>query len=772
MNENGRQDPSDQHLLSQPLPRHGYMWALIVLIGAVAFVLAVWMVARDREMTAARAEFVAGSEKTVSLLMQRLDQYELVTRSGVSLVGSVARPTQAQWRDYVAGLNIDERFPAVVGLGFVGYVRHSRLPDLIREWESAGYGHLQVHPAGEREEYAPVLYFEPMSLSSKDVIGYDVLAHPVRRAVMIRAMESGQARLSAPMDLVADGASRQAGLAMAQPVYRGGERPAVAGDRRRALQGWVTLTFRIQPLLQNVLGQPHDGEHFKLYDITEGEPKLMAMYGRASDWEQYPAFVHTRELMVYGRRWQIVFHSPPLSVAAPQLTTLDRMLQLGLFSALLLSAIAGVLAHTEARARRIAHRLTEDYRRSEMRFRVAIQYSAIGKALLDSEGRIVDVNPALAEIVGRRPETLIGVPFESLFDRDPTLPPDPPFNFRGGVYRATRRLKREGSIARHAQLTYAPVPGNIGQDITGLVQVEDVTERLLAEARIRALNRTLEARVEARTRELQQTNQELEAFAYSVSHDLRAPLRAIEGFSRILAERYGSRLDEAGIGYLNRVRKAASRMGELIEALLKMSRLARSELRPEHVDLSRMATEIVDELRMAEPQRQVDVSIAPGMTVMGDATLLRNMLANLFGNAWKFTRQREHARIEFHSRINRDGLTEYCIRDNGAGFDPAYIDKLFRPFQRLHGAAEFAGHGIGLASVKRIVERHGGTIRAEGEPGVGATFLFTLPGPPEPDGARIDEPLGDSGPAGGPGGGMLASRWPGDRRGGAPEDLS
>jgi light-regulated signal transduction histidine kinase (bacteriophytochrome) len=251
--------------------------------------------------------------------------------------------------------------------------------------------------------------------------------------------------------------------------------------------------------------------------------------------------------------------------------------------------------------------------------------------------------------------------------------------------------------------------------------VRDVT--LLRETR---MLRETNALLEARTRELAAANQELEAFAYSVSHDLRAPLRAIDGFSRILIERHSASMDEAGRGYLIRVRRAAARMGELIDALLKMSRVSRGELRLERVDLSRLAGEVIEELRVGDARRQVEVLIQPELFVIGDAPLLRNLLGNLLGNAWKFTRDRLDARIEFGAVVDEQGL-EYFVRDNGAGFSQAYVDKLFRPFQRLHHNDDFAGHGIGLASVKRIVERHGGTIRAEGEVGKGATFWFTLP---------------------------------------------
>lgn len=251
-----------------------------------------------------------------------------------------------------------------------------------------------------------------------------------------------------------------------------------------------------------------------------------------------------------------------------------------------------------------------------------------------------------------------------------------------------------------------------------------------SEARVRALNRSLEVRVETRTRELSDANRELESFAYSVSHDLRAPLRSIEGFSRILGDKYATSLDETGRDYLQRVRNAASRMSELIEALLKVSRVARGDLVPEPLDLSKMAHEIIGELRTVEPDRDVDVDIAPDLTANADRVLVRSLLQNLLGNAWKFTREREHALIEFGRE--EDGVTFY-IHDNGAGFDQAYVDKLFRPFQRLHEEAKYAGEGIGLATVKRIVERHGGMIFASGRPGKGAAFSFTLGPPPEDD---------------------------------------
>ncbi|MCL5062437.1 MAG: ATP-binding protein [Nitrospirae bacterium] len=221
-------------------------------------------------------------------------------------------------------------------------------------------------------------------------------------------------------------------------------------------------------------------------------------------------------------------------------------------------------------------------------------------------------------------------------------------------------------------------------------------------------------------------NKELEAFSYSVSHDLRAPLRSIDGFSQALLEDYAERLDEQGRDYLSRVRAASQRMAQLIDDMLKLSRVTRAELRREEMDLSGLAQEIAAEQRRAQPGREVEFAIASGLRAHGDPKLLRIALENLLGNAWKFTGKRSGARIEF-GMMHREGEAAYFVRDNGLGFDMAYAGKLFGAFQRLHDSREFPGTGIGLATVQRVIHKHGGRVWAEGEVEKGATFYFTIP---------------------------------------------
>jgi hypothetical protein len=253
----------------------------------------------------------------------------------------------------------------------------------------------------------------------------------------------------------------------------------------------------------------------------------------------------------------------------------------------------------------------------------------------------------------------------------------------------------------------------------------EVAERRRVEEDLRRLNDELEQRVRARTAQLEATNKELESFAYSVSHDLRAPLRGIDGFSAALAEDFGEVLGAEGRGWIDRIQAAGARMSQLIDDLLQLSRLTRSDLSLEQVDLGAVARDVVRELQEQEPERSVEVEIAPRLSAVADPTLIRAVLDNLIRNAWKFTGKREHARIEVGARED-SGTWVYYVKDNGAGFSMRNADKLFGAFQRLHRQEDFPGTGIGLATVQRIVHRHGGRVWATSAPEQGTAFYFTL----------------------------------------------
>src|SRR5262245_40503443 len=354
----------------------------------------------------------------------------------------------------------------------------------------------------------------------------------------------------------------------------------------------------------------------------------------------------------------------------------------------------------------------------QMRLIIDTAYDAF--VLIDSAGRIIEWNPQAEDIFGWSRQEAVGRELATTII---------PAAHREAHYQGLQRFRATGEgpvlnqrlqlSALHrnghefpVELTISVIPGWPNYLFGAFVH--DITERRRAEEKIRK-----------HTNQLEMVNKELETFCYAVSHDLRAPLRGIDGFSQALLEDYGKHLDAQGADYLRRVRAASQRMGQLIDSLLKLSRLGRGELRREAVDLSALAQAVADELRQHQPQRQVTFVIAQVGVVQGDAQVLRIVLDNLLGNAWKFTGKHPQARIEFGvDKIN--GQLAYFVRDDGVGFDMAYSAKLFGAFQRLHGEQDFPGTGIGLATVQRIIHRHGGVIWAEATVEQGATFYFTL----------------------------------------------
>lgn len=371
-----------------------------------------------------------------------------------------------------------------------------------------------------------------------------------------------------------------------------------------------------------------------------------------------------------------------------------------------------------------------DRDRAEAELRAAAHYArSLLEASLDAlvtispEGKITDVNAATEQITGLARERLIGTDFSEYFTQPERARSGYEQVFRDGLVRDYPLVIHHASGALTDVLYNASVYRDASGEIIGVfAAARDITERKLAEELIHDLNEDLRRRA----RELETANRELEAFSYSVSHDLRAPLRAIDGFSHALLEDYSDVLDDAGREYLNRVTNAANRMGALIDSLLMLSRLSRREMDVETVDLSAIVREISRNLAEEDPGRGVSFSIADELHASADPVLIRNVLENLLGNAWKFTSREAEAHIEF-GLATVDGQPVFFVKDNGTGFDMTYADKLFGAFQRLHDQGDFPGTGVGLATVARVIHRHGGRVWAEGSPGEGAIFYFTLP---------------------------------------------
>jgi len=363
-------------------------------------------------------------------------------------------------------------------------------------------------------------------------------------------------------------------------------------------------------------------------------------------------------------------------------------------------------------------------RQSAERFRQVVEAAPNAMVMINGDGQIVMVNAQVERLFGYDRSELLGRPVEILVpDRHRAAHP----GLRGGFFRHGHGSRPMGAgrdlFARRKDGSEFPVeiglnPITMDEGPMVLSAIVDISDR------VQQLQR-MNDRLEARTRDLEVVNQELEAFAYSVSHDLRAPLRSMDGFSQALLEDYDAILDDRGKDYLARVRRGAVRMGQLIDDLLKLSRVTRSGITPVAVDLSAIADAVMEELRQHDPHRPVQVVIAPGLLDVADPRLMRVVLDNLLGNAWKFTKSTATPLIRF-TNSRQGGQMTYQVSDNGVGFDMAYADKLFSPFQRLHATHEFEGTGIGLATVARIIRRHGGTIEIQSEPGKGTVVSFTL----------------------------------------------
>ena len=364
---------------------------------------------------------------------------------------------------------------------------------------------------------------------------------------------------------------------------------------------------------------------------------------------------------------------------------------------------------------------------SEDKFRSVVEQSSDLISLTDADGVILYVSPASEKLFGAKPKEMTGHHFTEFLEESSIPTAMTLFKESAEISWRTTGLellmkRKDGSVFT------GELNGSRSQVLPGaatMVVIRDITKRKLIEQQIQQLNAELEQRVRDRTVQLEVANRELESFSYSVSHDLRGPLRGIDGWSLALVEEYRDKLDAQACEYLDYIRSDAQRMGQLIDDMLRLAQVSRGRMALTSVDMGALSQAVAARLQERQPSRRVEFKVEPGLTASGDAGLLEIALTNLIDNAWKFSGKRPVARIEF-GRTEVDGHPAFFIRDNGVGFDMAYVHKLFGPFQRLHKSSEFPGTGIGLAIVQRVVHRHNGRVWAEAQPDGGATFYFTL----------------------------------------------
>ena len=598
---------------------------------------------------------------------------------------------------------------------------------------SLGIAEASIHPERAADEYFPVAFVEPLA-GNESAVGFDLGSNPARMAALNEARDSGRPTATEHITLVQE-AEAQFAFLLFVPVYEGGGVPATVGERREALAGFSLGVFRfgdfleaaLPPSFHSELGlvvsdRAVDGVPHRLFSTEEDAERLLD----AAD------VTVERSIEIAGQRLDLTFVGPRgFGVSGILLYGWLVVLVGGVVFAGVVFASGRLLMRGRQRALLAAAKLqlsNDEIGQRETAYAALLHGTHDLIQSSDAEAKLQFVNRAWIERLGYTERETHGM---TVWD---VIHPDSLEHCRGvfaGIMTGDVREFRATFQAKDGTPIEVEGVGSIrtrpdGPPVTQ-TYLKDVTARMRAEADLTALNATLEHRVEERTSQLEAANAELESFAYSVSHDLRAPLRGIDGFSLALLREYEDKLDDTGKEYLHWVRDASQEMGRLIDDILRLSRVFRSDMIIEPVDLGAIARGIADELRETDGARAVEFTIVESAVAVADERLIHIALENLLRNAWKFTSRHEHAGIEFGVEA-REGGPVYFVRDDGAGFDMDYADKLFQPFQRLHSVGEFEGTGVGLAIVHRIIARHGGKIWAEGAVEEGATFYFTRPG--------------------------------------------
>jgi len=494
-------------------------------------------------------------------------------------------------------------------------------------------------------------------------------------------------------------------------------------QRQSLIELWPFVQAKMTELQKTIDLRRSQGFPAALRVINSGEGKRLMGHIR-----QIVQNMETRETAAYIQRGQVTQKNFQWTLIISYLAGLLALVLLVFIFRWLFQEISIRQTLNRKLEEEIQDRKNMEIRliQSEERFRLMVEgVKDYAIFLLNPQGNIETWNEGARRMKGYDTDEIIGKHF-SIFSPPESIQQHHP-EYELQIAREQGRFEDEGwRVRKDGSMFWANVVITAlydkEQQFLGFTKItRDLTERRKAEMQIQELNATLEKQVV----KLEALNKELEAFSYSVSHDLRAPLRSIDGFSKMLLSKTHDKLTADEQRYLSNVCENAQRMGELIDDLLKLSRLSRTEMQHSEVDLSKMAQDILSEYQIQEPERQVEVKITEGLTVMGDPNLLRVLMENLLSNAWKFTRKTEKAVIEV-GLIPKEGQPIYFVRDNGAGFNMKYVNKLFGVFQRLHQMEEFPGTGIGLATVQRVILRHGGSIWAEGAVNQGATFYFSF----------------------------------------------
>ena len=698
--------------------------ALLVLAACVGFTLLVSDAARDDADLIAKAEFDSRVAEITNAIQARMRAYEQVLRGAVGLIHGSQVVERDEWRTYVAELRVSENYPGILAIGYARRVLPAEKETHIAEVRAEGFPDYEIRPEGERLEYTSIVYIEPFDEVNRRAFGYDMFSEPIRRRAMEQARDRGATTISGKA-VLAQEVEAQPGVLMYLPVYKKNARHESIEERRAALQGYVYAPFRMRELSHPLWSEYAHDVDLAIYDGEQPGPESL-LYSSGEKKTRGALLTSEFPIETEGRTWTLRFQSSPAFEAAIDRRNPVILLLAGVLISFALFAAMLSFAGARVRALALANKMTFELKKSEARSRQIVDTAHEAFIAMDSSGIVLDWNRAAEAALGWRREEAIGRELAQL-----AIPERDREKHRLGLERFLEtgegRVigRRIEVIAQHkdghefpVELTITPLRADARYLFNAFLH--DISERRDKEREIKSLN----ADLESRALELEASNQELESFSYSVSHDLRAPLRSVDGFSRILEEDYRDKLNAEGRRVLSVIRASSRKMGHLIDDLLAFSRLGRQALKYGNVDMTALALEVRGELETdLDPAA---LTVRPMPNVSGDRALLKQIWINLLSNAVKFSKSRDPQEIEAGGRVE-GGEHVYYVKDNGVGFDMRYASKLFGVFQRLHSESEFPGTGVGLAIVQRVAVRHGGRVWAEGELDRGATFYFSLP---------------------------------------------